>query len=104
MIEISLQSVPNQSFSFNIAETAFDVTLKTSDSLIADISINGETVIQGVRIMAYRPVLPYAYLSQSAGNLFFITENGAAPSYELFGVTQTLVYASEEEVESLNVY
>lgn len=104
MIEISLQPVPNQSFSFNIAETSFDVVLKTADSLTASVAINGEPVIQGIRVMAYRPVLPYAYLTQGAGNLFFITADGEAPDYKLFGLTQTLVYATAAEVESLHAY
>lgn len=105
MIEINLQPVPNQSFSFTVGETTFDITLKTSDALVASVTIDSVVAMQGVRVMAYRPVLPYAYLTKGAGNLFFITDQGEEPSYEKFGVTQSLVWASEAEIEGLvNVY
>jgi len=104
MIEITLQQTANQSFSFDIDGFSFDVVLKTADSVIADVSIDGELKISGVRAMAYRPIVPYQYLTLGSGNLFFITENGEAPDYNKFGLSQSLVYLTAVEVDFLNAY
>lgn len=102
MTEITLQQTPNQSFSFDADGVSYDIAIKTADSVIADISIDSEAKIQGIRVMPYRPIIPYEYLA--VGNLFFITENGEAVDYTKFGVTQSLVYLTPEEVMDLNVY
>lgn len=104
MIEITLQSVPNQSFSINIGGISYDVSIKTGDSALADISMNGNIVIQGVRVMPYRPIVPYEYLTQDNGNMLFITDNGENIDYTKFGVTQYLVYLTADEMSFLNAY
>lgn len=104
MVEITLQQTPNQSFSFDLDGKTYDVTLRTTETIIADISIDNELAISGVRVMPYRPMIPYEYLAKGGGNLFFITENGDALNYELFGVSQYLAYLTQEEVEFLNAY
>ena len=104
MTEITLQSVPNQSFSIDVGDLSYDINIKTGDSTFADVSINGTVIIQGVRVMPYRPIIPYEYLTGGNGNFLFITENGDNINYENFGVNQSLVYMTREELEFLNVY
>ena len=104
MIEITLQQKPNQSFSFDMDGLSYDITLKTASSVVADVSIGNEIVIQGMRCMAYRPIIPYEYLAQEGGNFFFITDNGEAPDHEKFGSSQSLFYLTAEEVGELNAY
>ena len=104
MIELTLQAVPNQTLSFSAGDVSYDVTIKTADSAIADISMGGEIVITGIRILPYRPIVPYEYLTRGNGNLFFITENGDAVDYEKFGINQTLVFLNADEVDFLNAY
>ncbi len=104
MIEIALQQVPNQSLSFDIDGFTFDMTLKTTETLIADVSIDSTVKVSGMRVMAYRPIIPYKYLTPDSGNLFFITDDGEAPDYNLFGISQTLVYLTAAEVDFLDAY
>lgn len=104
MIEIELQQAPNQSFSIDIDGVTFDITLKTASYTVADVYIGSDLVISGVRVMPYRPIVPYEYLEQGAGNFFFVTDNGEYPSYSEFGMTQSLVYLTAAEVEALNAY
>ena len=104
MVEITLQQTPNQSFSFDIDGKTYDVTLRTTETTIADISIDNELAIIGMRVMPYRPIIPYEYLTMGGGNLFFITKNGEHLNYEEFGISQYLVYLTPPEVEFLNAY
>lgn len=104
MIEIALQQTPNQSFSLDVDGLTFDITLKTATYTVADVYIGNELIISGTRVMPYRPIVPYEYLLQEAGNFFFITEDGEYPMYDQFGTTQSLVYLTADEVGALNAY
>lgn len=101
MIEIQLKQIPNQALSIDIEGNTFNITIKTTDakSTIADISINSNAVIKGIRCMPNRPIIPYKYLEQ--GNFFFATMDDEYPYYTSFGTTQRLVYLSTSELGTL---
>ena len=96
MIEIPLLSIPNQSFSINVENVIFDVSIKTTGVTVADITMDGVLKISSAKCMPNLPIIPYRYLEH--GNFFFITENDEYPDYTKFGSSQTLVYMTPDEM------
>ena len=104
MKRIRLQAIPNQTASFDLGGLSYEMTIKSTDNhTIADIKIGGDDVIRGIRIMPFRPILPYEYLAANGGNLFLLTETDCcSPNYKQLGITQYLVYLDSDELEALN--
>ena len=103
MQEIPLQALPNQRFTATLDGTLFALHLQTlpNGTCVASIARDNETVIRGVRVMPNRPIIPYRYHEGDAGNFAMLTPNDEYPVYTEFGITQTLVYASAEELDAL---
>ena len=105
MINIPLQPLANQSFSFfgqvTIDDARYVITIKDigGGSMIYNVVIDDTPVISGHRATAGVPLLPYRYLER--GNFIFITENEENPNYLNFGSSNSLVYASPEELRAL---
>lgn len=99
MIEITIQSVPNQTLSIDIDGYSFDISLKTAGTIIADISIDQVVKVQGVKCLPNKAILPYQYLEH--GNFFFVTEDGDYPDYTQFNISQSLVYLTADEMVAL---
>ncbi len=99
MIEITLQQIANQSFTFTADNFRYEVTLKDigSNLMIATVAIDDVIMISGARVLAGVPLLPFRHIEE--GNFIFITENEENPYYTNFGVSNTLVYASPAELE-----
>jgi hypothetical protein len=97
MLEIALIQTANQTFNVDLENLQFAITIKEANGvMIADIAINGETVILGTRVLAGEPIIPYEYLQD--GNLVLSTLENELPYWELFGVSQTLLYLTNEEM------
>lgn len=95
MIIIELQSVPNQSFSFENGDDRWLVDVKTAfESMVCNITLNEEVLIQGVRIMAGQPIIPYPHLA-THGNFGIMTENNEPPHWTKFNTNQQLVFWHE---------
>lgn len=100
MIDASIQAVPNQSLSIQLDGFRYDITLKEAQGVMtASVVRDGNTLIDGVRLVSGTPVLPYRY--QEQGNFVLNTEAYDLPQYLAFGVTQFLVYLSADEVAAL---
>lgn len=100
MQTIGIQAIPNQSFSVRLDNQLYDFSIKsTSGVMSVTIARNGETILSNSRCVAGVPLIPYQYLEN--GNFIILTSNGDYPDYTQFGITQTLVYASEEELETI---
>lgn len=100
MRTIALARVPNQSTSFLVNEVRFNLTIKEARGvMVADVAVAGVTILTGSRLVAGEPVIPYRYLE--AGNMFLLTEGGALPTWSEFGVSQTLVYMTADEMEAV---
>lgn len=90
MAIVTLERVPAQALSVTIGGRRFDVRVYSlGHGMAADVTINGQPVVTGQRLLAGVPFLPYRYLE--AGNLLLVTPDGEAPDWTRFGVTQTLV-------------
>lgn len=101
MQTIPLEAIPNQEFTARVADQSFALRIKEANGvMVADVTAGGVRLLSAVRIVAGTPIIPYAYLG-GAGNFVLLTDGGEMPAYEAFGVTQTLVYASAEEIAGL---
>lgn len=99
MQQINLQAVPNQSFTIQLNSNLYDFAVKTGGNFtFVDIIRNGTSIVLGMRAVAGTPLIPYRYLEE--GNFLFITANQEYPFYAQFGLNQTLIYASQDEVDS----
>jgi hypothetical protein len=99
MIEIPLQAIPNQSLSILLGESQWDIRIKAAGNIMAfDISENNVPIVTGQRAVAGYPIIPYEYLED--GNFVLLTMNDEYPDYTQFGVTQSLIYTSETELET----
>ena len=96
---VPLEAVPNQSLSIQLEENRYVLRFREIGGMMAvDISINEEIILQGERVVAGSGLIPYRYLEEGGGNFIFITELGDIPYYDQFGVTQTLLYVTIEEL------
>lgn len=100
MININLQNIPNQSLSIRLDNNLFDLQIKEANGIMAcDVVLNGIILQTGERAVSGFPLIPYQY--QENGNFVFVTEQEAYPYWDQFGITQSLVYASQAELEAL---
>jgi len=100
MFNIGLQQEPNQSISVTLDGNFFNIVIKQAfDAMYVTISINSVLTISNVRAVTGTPIIPYEYLEN--GNFIFLTLNNELPFYTQFGITQSLVYLTAEEVAEL---
>lgn len=98
MLDLNLQTLPNQEFSVDINGLKLDVAIRTAiNVMVADVSIDDVVLIRGVRLVAGAPILPYPYIS-TWGNLVLYTGSDELPWWENFGVNQMLYYLTPEEL------
>lgn len=97
---IPLTAEPNQEFTVRLSDRRFTLRLKEANGvMVADVTIDDLVKLEGTRVLAGEPIIPYAYLE--AGNFMVLTDNDALPDYREFGTTQTLVYLTPEEIAAL---
>lgn len=100
---IPIQATANQSFTTQIGDDRFVLTLKLAiGCMVMSIECNEVTVIEGTRVLAGEPVIPYHY--REVGNFIMTTQNDELPDWKQFGITQFLIYLSEAEIGALIVY
>lgn len=98
---IALSAIPNQSFSLRLENNRYDITLKeTRGCMSATVVRNDIDIIVGARVVAGTPLLPYKY--QEDGNFFIETMDGEIPDWNLFGITQRLLYFTIAEIEAVD--
>lgn len=97
---IALAAVPNQEISVRLSRQRFVLRIKEAAGvMVVDVTVDGEVRLLASRIVAGTPLIPYRYLE--AGNLLLLTEGEQLPDYRQFGVTQSLVYLSADEIAAL---
>ena len=96
---INIQPVPNQSLSIALDDRQYNIAIKEiNGSMAVDIERDNQIVIQGHRVAAGTPLIPYRYLE--SGNFIFTTRNGEQPYYTKFAESQALIYARPDELEA----
>lgn len=102
MERIPLSKVASQTVSFTADSEYWTIKVYPAIShMAADVSLNGTTLISGIRCFAGYPVVPYQYLiGDTLGNFIFDTE----PDWENFGTSPTcnLYYLTAAELASYN--
>lgn len=95
---IDIQAIPSQTVSATLGGERYDITLKSTGSIVAaDVSRDGVTIITGQRVVAESPIIPYSYLE--TGNFLILTEDSDPPDYTKFGDSQVLYFASSSDLE-----
>ena len=97
---INLEAIPNQSLSIQLDSFRYGIRLRDISGMMAvDISINDELIIEGQRVVGGFPLIPYQYLEENGGNFVFLTELGDIVYWDQFGISQSLLYYTPEELE-----
>lgn len=97
MIDIDLAATPNQSLTIQLEESEYVIQIaETNGCMSATISRDDVAIVSGMRIVGAAPILPYRY--EESGNFVIVTEGGALPYYDQFGITQFLVYLDDAEL------
>ncbi len=99
-VVIPLQAVANQQFTVVLDGDNYNMTFKALDQVMAvTISRGGVVLLTNQRVLAETPLMPYRYLE--TGNFVFIAEGPEIPFYTAFGVTQTLLYFTADELRAI---
>lgn len=102
MIVFSLKNIPNQSFSTTQDGNRYVIRLFQCNGIMCcDIEINGVQVIVGMRVVSGTLLVPYQYIQNGNGNFLFSCTDENSIDYTLFGISQTLLYATLSELQSL---
>jgi len=97
---IALQAIPNQSLTVNLDGNRYELRINDiGGGVAATISRNETVILSGVRVVAGTPMIPYRYVE--SGNFIIATENNDIPEHEKFGISQTLLYFSQSELEAI---
>lgn len=102
MQTIPLQAIPKQSLTIVLENVLYDIALKeTAGCMSVDIDRAGERIVSGARCVAGQLLLNYEALEDGFGNFLFLTEGEDLPYWDQFGNTQTLMYASAEDLAAV---
>lgn len=94
---IPLSAIPNQEFSVRLDDTRLVLRIKEARGvMVADVQRDDLVLVSATRVLAGELIIPYTYLQQ--GNFLILTVDDELPDWRQFGVTQTLVYLTEEEM------
>lgn len=97
---IPLVAEANQEFTVRLSDFRFTMRLKEANGvMVADLTVDDAVILSASRVLAGEPIIPYTYLE--AGNFLLLTDADALPDWEQFGVTQSLVYLSPDEIAAL---
>ena len=101
MKKLTLQNIPSQDVIVTLDGFRYEITIKDAGGfMVCGIVRDGETILSpGFRIISGAPLIPYRYLEN--GNFAFTIPVGETTNYKQFQITQFLVYASTEELESI---
>lgn len=98
-IGVPIQQLPNQNFSTTLNGVLFDITILSNNGVTSvSLNINGNEVLENALAAAAAPVIPAKY--QESGNFMFLTANQQIPTYEQFGLTQSLFYFTAAELSA----
>ena len=66
-----------------------------------DLTVNEVVLLSGARLVGNYPIIVSDYMEN--GNFILQTANYEYPDYTRFAIDQYLIYASQAEIEALNV-
>lgn len=99
---VTLQPIPNQTLTTTLEGMRYQITLKAAGGIMAvTLDRDGQRLFSGLRTVARTPLIPYRYLFSGIGNLLFDTDNDELPDWQAFGITQTLIYLTADELQGI---
>lgn len=102
MTILQLPNNVNQEFDFVGDGVLFSIRLHYWDELMfASISLDGEKVIDSVRCIGGKWLLPYEYMMKSGNLRFECIDPSLYPNAADFGMSCNLVYYTKEEYEAM---
>jgi hypothetical protein len=109
MIQIPIAAIASQSLSINLAGNLYDLRIHAckdasapgTEVMAVDLAINNVVVVTGMRALSDFPIIPARYLEN--GNFIISTQGDDYPDWRQFGITQSLVFASQDELNALRV-
>lgn len=106
MIRIPLRSLPVQSFSITLNGRGYDILIRAVNTLASqvmcfDVTIDNVISVLGQRVVAGTPVIPYRELTDNGGNFVLLTNEGDLPDYNLFDISQYLIFATQDEIDAI---
>ena len=103
MQTIPIQAIPSQTFTFiDPSSNSWDIGIRNVSMQMAfSVALNGVQLIQNVCAVAGYRIIPYDYLEN--GNFVLITQSFQVPDYNQFGITQSLVFLEQSEIDAFRV-
>lgn len=96
---IPIKAVPNQSFLITLDGHFYSITLQAGPGIMAaSITRDSAIIINGMRCVAGKSIIPYRYLEGGAGNFIFITDAQQLPDWTKFNTTQHFAYYTADEL------
>jgi len=101
-VSIPIQQLPNSSFTITLDNNLYEIDLRICNGVTTvSLTQNGTDILDNAIAASAAPIIPSPYLE--AGNFMFLTANQQLPNYEQFGLTQSLFYFSESELNAYRV-
>ena len=100
---IDIQPVQNQTFTTTIDGDFYDIAIFLAAGIMAcNINRNNIAICSGQRIVGGSFLIPFFAYEGPSGNFLLLTSKKDGqfelPNYTQFGLTQTLVYMSAQEI------
>lgn len=97
MLNVPIQSIPNQQFSISLENNTYEIAIKITNSQMSmSIVRNSVTIVDNARCVAGAPIIPSIY--EEDGNFIFFTQGQQLPNYLSFNNTQSLTYLTTTEL------
>lgn len=101
MLYVPLANTPNQTFSIVLNGLDYRIALRTiQDITFMSCWVNGDLLFHNQICTPNNWVNHYDYISVN-GKFYFRCLNNEYPNYKSFGITQSLLFLTPDEVEKL---
>lgn len=102
MQTLSIIKIANQEFAFTCSSGTYTITFRTHNGItFANVTLDGEILVNCVRVINNKWLIPYKYLTKGNGNFMVETKNEDYPHYTEFGDDVLLKYYTKEEYEEI---
>jgi len=101
--QVTLAAVSNQTFSVKTSDGIrwrFRV-YETNGCMSADVTKDDVPILAGQRLVSGSPIVPYVHMMATGGSWVMVTDRGAMPWWEQFGISQFLTYTTAAEIKAM---
>lgn len=103
MEDVVLSNTANQQVRFSNGDSEYTIRLRQFRGILyADVSVEGELVVAGVRCVVGKWLIPYEAMNETAGNFRFDSETEDYPGRAFFETGECVLrYYDAEEIRAL---